>query len=57
MPRKPFDPLSYIPSPRALKEKLTETRKLSRRLSILLKVAEKLEATKDAADGKAVSRV
>lgn len=42
MPRKPYDPLAVIPSPEAIRERLTETLTLADRLLILLDLAERL---------------
>ncbi len=42
MPKKPYDPLAVIPSPDAIRERLTETLTLAERLRILLDVAERL---------------
>ncbi len=42
MSRKPYDPLASIPSPEAIRERLTETLTLAERLRILLDVAERL---------------
>jgi hypothetical protein len=40
--RQPFDPLSFIPSPAAVRQRLNETRVLARKLEILLDVATRL---------------
>lgn len=40
MPRKSYDPLAVIPSPDAIRERLTAT--LTERLRILLELAERL---------------
>jgi hypothetical protein len=40
--RKLYDPLAVIPSPEAIRERLTETLTLAERLRILLDVAERL---------------
>jgi hypothetical protein len=40
LPRKPYDPLAVIPSPDAIRQRLTETLTLAERLRILLEVAE-----------------
>jgi hypothetical protein len=42
LPRKPYDPLAVIPSPEAVRERLTETETLAERLRILLELAERL---------------
>lgn len=42
MSRKPFDPLAVIPSPEAIRQRLTETLTLAERLRILLELAERL---------------
>lgn len=42
MPRKPYDPLAAIPSPDAIRQRLTETLTLAERLRILLDLAERL---------------
>ncbi|HEU5119252.1 MAG TPA: hypothetical protein VFT74_21860 [Isosphaeraceae bacterium] len=42
MPRKPFDPLTCIPSPEVVREKLAETLCLAERLRILLDLTERL---------------
>lgn len=42
MPRKTYDPLAAIPSPEAIRERLTETLTLAERLRILLDLAERL---------------
>jgi hypothetical protein len=54
LPRKPYDPLAMIPSPEAIRERLTETLTLAERLRILLDVAERLRAPASAAAGSAV---
>ncbi len=43
MIRKPFDPLSIIPSPDTVREKLAETLTLAERLRLLLELAERLQ--------------
>jgi hypothetical protein len=40
--RKPYDPLAVIPSPEAIRERLSETLTLAERLRILLDLAERL---------------
>lgn len=42
LPRKPYDPLAVIPSPDAIRQRLTETLTLAERLRILLDLAERL---------------
>ena len=42
MPRKQVDPLAVIPSPEAIRQRLTETLTLAERLRILLDLAERL---------------
>lgn len=42
MHRKPYDPLAVIPSPEAIRERLTETLTLAERLRLLLDLAERL---------------
>lgn len=42
MPRKSYDPLAVIPSPEAIRARLTETLTLAERLRILLELAERL---------------
>jgi hypothetical protein len=42
MPRQQFDPLSLIPTPEAIRERLAETETLAQKLRILLEVAERL---------------
>jgi hypothetical protein len=42
MPRKPYDPLACIPSPDAIRARLTETLTLAERLRVLLDLAERL---------------
>jgi hypothetical protein len=43
--QRSFDPLSFIPSPEAIRKHLADAEGLARRLRILLKVAERIEAT------------
>jgi hypothetical protein len=40
--RRPYNPLAAIPSPDAIRERLTETLTLANRLRILLELAERL---------------
>lgn len=42
LPRTPYDPLAVIPSPDAIRQRLTETLTLAERLRILLDLAERL---------------
>jgi len=42
--RKPYDPLAVIPSPEAIRQRLTETLVLAERLRILLELAERLQS-------------
>ncbi len=42
MPRRPYDPLAFVPSPDAIREKLNETLTLAERLRLLLELAERL---------------
>jgi hypothetical protein len=42
VPQKPYDPLAVIPSPDAIRKRLTETLTLAERLRILLELAERL---------------
>lgn len=50
MPRKPYDPLAVIPSPDAIRQRLTETLTLAERLRILLELAERLRLPLTTAD-------
>jgi hypothetical protein len=50
MPRKEYDPISRIPSPEAVRGRLSQTLALARKLRILLKVAERLRLADTAAD-------
>lgn len=50
MPRKPYDPLAIIPSPEAIRERLTETLTLAERLRLLLELAERLRLPLTTAD-------
>jgi hypothetical protein len=50
LPRKPYDPLAAIPSPEAIRERLTETLTLAERLRILLELAERLRLPITTAD-------
>jgi hypothetical protein len=40
--RRQFDPLSFIPSPAAVRQRLDETRALARKLEILLDVSTRI---------------
>jgi hypothetical protein len=42
MSRKPYDPLAVIPSPEAVRERLSQTLVLAEKFRILLEVAERL---------------
>lgn len=42
MPRKRYDPFAVIPSPEAIRARLTETLTLAERLRFLLELAERL---------------
>lgn len=48
--RKPYDPLAVIPSPEAVRERLTEAESLTARLRILLELAERLRLPVTTAD-------
>ena len=50
MPRKPYDPLAVIPTPEAIRERLTETLTLAERLRVLLDLAERLHLPLATAD-------
>ncbi|MBM3983994.1 MAG: hypothetical protein FJ304_27740 [Planctomycetes bacterium] len=50
MPRKPYDPLAVIPSPDAIRQRLTETLTLAERLRILLELADRLRLPVATAD-------
>ena len=50
MPRTPYDPLAVIPSPDAIRQRLTETLTLAERLRILLELAERLRLPVTTAD-------
>ena len=43
MPRTPYDPLTCIPSPDAIRSKVVETETLLQRLRVLLQLAEDLQ--------------
>ncbi len=45
MPSKPFDPLTFIPSPDAIQQHIDHVDSLSRRLRILLSVSTKIHQT------------
>lgn len=45
MQRKPFDPLTYIPSAQTVEKHLRETEQLAERLRVLLRVAQEIERT------------
>jgi hypothetical protein len=42
-----YDPLSCIPSSGVIRKRLTETRELARRLSVLLRTAERIERQRE----------
>lgn len=50
MSRKSFNPLTCIPPPDAIRERLTETLTLAERLRILLDLAERLQLPVKTAD-------
>jgi hypothetical protein len=50
MPRRPYDPLTCIPSPDILRDQLRETLTLAERLRVLLDVAERIHLPPAAAD-------
>jgi len=50
LPRKRYDPLAMIPSPDAIRERLTETLTLAERLRVLLDLAERLRLPITTAD-------
>jgi hypothetical protein len=50
LPRKPYDPLARIPSPEALRERLSQTLALAEKLRILLELAERLHQPVTTAD-------
>jgi hypothetical protein len=43
--RQSFDPLTFIPSTGAIRKHLVQTEALAKRLRVLLRVAERIEAT------------
>lgn len=53
MSKKPYDPLSYLPSAEAVRQRLTQTERLAKRLRILLRVAEEIERTEQPQDDAA----
>ena len=53
MPRKPYDPLSTIPSPEAVRERLAQTLALAEKLRVLLELSERLRL----ADATAADRL
>lgn len=53
MARKIWDPLAYIPSAQAVREKLEETQEIVRKLHVLLDVAERLERAGSKDEGAA----
>jgi hypothetical protein len=50
MSRRSFDPLACVPSPEAIREKLSETLTTAERLRILLDLAERLNLPVTTAD-------
>jgi hypothetical protein len=50
LPRKEYDPLAVIPSPEAVRERLSQTLVLAEKLRILLEVAERLRLAVTTAD-------
>lgn len=42
MPRRPYDPLAFVPSPDVIREKLRDTVTLAERLRLLLKLSERI---------------
>ena len=50
MPHKSYDPLAVIPSPEAVRERLSQTLVLAEKFRILLEVAERLRLAANAAD-------
>jgi hypothetical protein len=64
MPRRPYDPLAFVPPPEEVRAKLEETLTLAGRLRILLELAERLRqpitaetSERTPLDGKGVSNV
>ena len=49
-PAKPYDPLTFIPSPEAIRSRLLETRELASRLETLLELSERLRLPITTAD-------
>jgi hypothetical protein len=54
MSRKESDPLSFIPSPDAIRRRLTQTERLATRLRILLRVSEEIRANGDSENADAL---
>jgi len=50
MTRRPYDPLSFVPSPDVIREKLRETQTLAERLRLLLKLSERLHKPMTSSD-------
>jgi hypothetical protein len=50
LPRKEYDPLAVIPSPEAVRERLSQTLVLAEKFRILLEVAERLRLADTTAD-------
>ncbi|HYT93012.1 MAG TPA: hypothetical protein VEL76_30120 [Gemmataceae bacterium] len=57
MRSKPFDPLSYIPSPQTVQRHLDQTEALAHRLRILLKVAQEVHQASHDEDASADKEV
>jgi hypothetical protein len=49
---KPFDPLKWIPTADAVRRRIVQIQKESRRLGILLKTAEEIERTENRETGE-----
>jgi hypothetical protein len=50
MPQKVYDPLAFVPSPEAVRERLRQAETLVERLRILLDLAERLQRPSATAD-------
>lgn len=50
MPKREYDPLSVIPTPAVLRQRLADTLEQARRLKILLRTAEQIEREQSDAD-------
>ncbi len=44
MPRRPYDPLAFVPPPSPIRDKLAETEALVRKFRVLLDLVERLDA-------------